>query len=121
MRINNKNIDFYDILGPVFGSRKIQRITKDRFYDDTGKDWVINLDKSGQVISAISVKDHIIKNVYTEDFSRTIFELKELYAEVSSGKVPILYRDLYFIAGYQVLDESLNFITIKGGYHGRKD
>lgn len=33
--------DFYAVLGPVFGSRLIEKQTKDRFYDDADKVWYV--------------------------------------------------------------------------------
>ena len=38
--INNNNPDFYKYMGKIFGSRKVQRDTEDRFYDDNEKEWI---------------------------------------------------------------------------------
>ena len=37
MKITNKDPGFYDLLGPIFGSRKVHRETGDRFFDDDKK------------------------------------------------------------------------------------
>ena len=41
MKMSRKDPDFYSIMGPVFGSREIQRKTGDRFFDDENKEWYI--------------------------------------------------------------------------------
>lgn len=51
MRIDRNNPDFYKVMGPVFGSRLIQRQTNDRFYDDPGKEWFI--ERSGDHIDYV--------------------------------------------------------------------
>ena len=37
VRTNRSDPNFYLLVGPYFGSRKIERQTRDRFYDDPGK------------------------------------------------------------------------------------
>lgn len=66
MKITNKDPDFYKIMGPVFGSRLIQRETGDRFYDDDNKDWYISLDNLNNVIAVVSVSNNVIKNIYSK-------------------------------------------------------
>ena len=39
LRMNRSSAGFYEIMGPVFGSRAIERDTHDRFYDDADKEW----------------------------------------------------------------------------------
>ena len=41
VRTNRNEADFYRLLGPYFGSRRIEKETRDRFYDDPGKTWYV--------------------------------------------------------------------------------
>lgn len=116
IRINNDDENYYHYLGPLFGSRKVQRETKDRFYDDPGKEWLIHIDINNNVDSALSVNGGIIRNIYSENHKETIKTLKNIYTDVYSGIVPSIYRDLYEKAGYQIVDiNKINFIEIRGG------
>ena len=48
--------DFYALLGPVFGSREIEKITRDRFYDDTGKIWYVVCGKGAASVLGSTIK-----------------------------------------------------------------
>lgn len=116
MKITNKDAGFYAIMGPVFGSRKVQRKTGDRFYDDDKKEWYIEKDDSGGVVAVASVDDGVIKNVYGEDETALTRILKELYDITEESVVPSAYTDIYRSAGYTVVEEKLKkFIKIRGG------
>lgn len=94
-----KNIDhgFYEYMGRIFGSRQVQRDTGDRFYDDDGKEWIIDV-RNGNVMSVVSIKDSVIKNVYADDIFSLIDVLKSIHAEVTGGTVPIAYQEAYTAA-----------------------
>lgn len=113
-RMKNTDRGFYGYMGKVFGSRRVQRDTTDRFYDDAGKEWIIDV-RNGEVVSVISMEKMLIKNVYAEDVFSLIEILKSVYAEVSSGTVPSAYREAYTAAGYQITEEKKNFVVIRGG------
>ena len=113
-RMSNDAPEFYGYMGRVFGSRKVQKETADRFYDDDEKDWIVGIEENA-VASVVSIKDSCIKNVYVEDVLSLICVLKEVFAEVSGGTVPIAYRNAYIEAGYEILQEKKNFLIIKGG------
>ena len=38
-KITNKEEDFYQYMGKIFGSRSIERQINDRIYDDDSKEW----------------------------------------------------------------------------------
>ena len=116
MKITNKDPDFYKIMGPVFGSRLIQRETGDRFYDDDNKDWYISLDNLNNVIAVVSVSNNVIKNIYSKNSDELTRLLKDLYYITESSVVPLIYRDSYIDAGYATTthDHLKNFIVIQG-------
>ena len=116
MKITNKDADFYNIMGPFFGSREVQRKTGDRFYDDDRKVWYIELDDSGKVAATVSVEADIIKNVYCEDEMALLRILRDLYYVTGESVVPSAYANIYRNAGYAVVEEKLKkFIKIRGG------
>lgn len=110
----NTDRDFYKYMGQIFGSREVQRVTSDRFYDDDGKEWIVEIDKN-IVVAVISVKDSVIKNVYAEDAFCLIKILKEICPEISTGVVTNVYKEMYVTAGYEITGEKKNFLKIKGG------
>lgn len=112
--MNSKTEKFYEFMGPVFGSREVQRTTGDRFYDDPDKTWWIYINDK-QVVAVLSVKGSEIKNVYGEREYLAIL-LKEVYPFVSSGIVPCIYREIYDSTGYKVSEKSSNYVNIKGAY-----
>lgn len=113
-RMSNTDRDFYKYMGKIFGSRQVQRDTGDRFYDDDGKEWIIDV-QNGNVMSVVSIKDSTIKNVYADDIFSLIDVLKQIYPEVSGGTVPIAYQEAYTAADYEIANEKKNFLIIRGG------
>lgn len=114
-----KNIDpgFYGYMGKIFGSRRVQRDTADRFYDDDDKEWIMDVTEK-TVNAVISVARSKIKNVYAEDVFSLTAILEKVYPEVSDGIVPIIYREAYIEAGYRIVEEKKNFMSIRGGKNG---
>lgn len=108
-RMFNTDSGFYKYMGKIFGSREIQRVTSDRFYDDDGKEWIMEISQN-VVIAIISVKDSVIKNVYAEDVFCLAEILKEMRPEISIGIVTNLYREVYATAGYEIVEEKKNFV-----------
>lgn len=53
IRLNQKSPNFYELLGPVFGSRTIEQETNDRFYDDAEKEWFLLLDQDAYLASLL--------------------------------------------------------------------
>lgn len=118
-KITNKDEDFYNYLGKIFGSRLVQVKTKDRFYDDDNKVWYLYIkDKKDMHVSAIvAVCDRIIKNIYATDSSALISLLNEIKKDVSlyPSTVPICYEDEYKQTGFKItkLGTYKNFVLIR--------
>lgn len=113
-KMTNKDSNFYKYMGEIFGSREIQRETSDRFYDDDGKEWFLYMEL-GVTLSVVSVKENVIKNVYSCERNSLISILKQIYPDISSGIVPKIYENSYIDAGYTVSESNVNFVKIKGG------
>ena len=113
--ITNKSKNFYAHLGRVFGSREIEKVTKDRFFDDDDKIWYLYYHK-GVPDVFVSIKGNTIKNVWGESMPHLIEVLKSINNKVGESKVPAVFKDEYEQAGYELLDDGKNFIKIKGGY-----
>ena len=39
LKLNNKDTNFYNYMGKIFGSRPIEKQVNDRIYDDSNKEW----------------------------------------------------------------------------------
>lgn len=114
--ITNKSKNFYAHLGKVFGSREVQKVTGDRFYDDDDKFWYIYY-KKGNPEAFVSVLNNTIKNVWSDDLQL----LEKVLAEVNKKEkikdsiVPAVFKDVYKNAGFELLDNSSkNFVKIRG-------
>lgn len=117
--VTNKSKNFYTHLGPVFGSRKVQRITGDRFYDDDDKVWYLYYDKGSPSVF-ISISDGVIKNVWGENddlLSKTLREVREK-ENIKESIVPRIFEKQYREAGYKIISNGYtNFIKIRSGKH----
>lgn len=116
-RLINTDPGFYELLGPVFGSREIDRAVKDRLFDDAGKVWLVE-EKDGAVSAVVSLLRGVIKNVYAKGPDDLIPLLREIYAETSNGTLPACYQEQYMAAGYEIVKASVNFVMVKGGMSG---
>lgn len=116
MKMTNKDPGFYNLLGPIFGSRKIQRETSDRFFDDDEKEWYLEIGDDTEILAVISVSGETIKNVYSSSQNSLVKLLKNVYPFTESSIVPSVYLEAYKKSGYTVEDSGLKkFIKIKGG------
>lgn len=55
--------DFYQLLGPIFGSRQFEKEVGIRAYDDIGKLWFCALDHNA-VIGVASVRGNVVSDCY---------------------------------------------------------
>lgn len=116
MPITNKSKNFYAHLGKVFGSRKIQSLTNDRFYDDDNKTWYLYYNK-GIPDTFVSVKDHAIKNTWAENENHLVEVLKDIKADVGESLVTKHFIKCYEDADYTIIENgSKNFMKIVGDY-----
>lgn len=119
--ITNKSKNFYSHLGKVFGSREIEKLTSDRFYDDDSKTWYLYY-KSGAPDTFVSLKDNVIKNIWSENEKHLIEVLKEIKKEVRASIVTDYFKDYYIKAGYKIVEKTYkNFVKIRGDYNEKED
>lgn len=121
IQLTNKSNNFYAHLGPIFGSRKVQKMTGDRFYDDDEKVWFIYFNR-GTPTAFVSVEDNVIKNVWSEQENYLVAVLKEVNSKVTveESVVPIIFQKSYQAAGFTQLEgKSKNFIKIRGVQDGK--
>lgn len=115
--LTNKSKNFYYHLGPVFGSREVERLTGDRFYDDDDKIWYVYF-KQNKPVSFVSVTDDVIKNVWSDSrdlLVKTLAEVNKKH-EIKESIVPAIFRDEYVKAGFSIVENGYKkFIKIKGG------
>lgn len=109
LRLNQSSAGFYEVMGPVFGSRAVERETHDRFYDDADKQWYC---VPGE--GAASVKRGSIRNFWAKDPAVAAELLAELRADHAqlSGIVPYAYRDAFVSAGFRAQAYRVNFMEV---------
>ncbi len=119
--ITNQSKNFYTHLGKVFGSREIERLTNDRFYDDDDKTWYLYYNK-GVPDTFVSVKGKVIKNIWSESEKHLIEVLKHIKAIVKESLVTKHFKECYEKANYKIIENgSKNFIKIEGDYIEEKN
>ena len=115
VKMNNKDEKFYYYMGKMFGSRIVQRQTNDRIYDDTDKEWYLNIEDE-RVVAFVSLSNNTIKNVYTirDNYLSEIFRTMKKEIKIKESIVPNIYKSLYVKAGYSINDMNTlkNFIMI---------
>lgn len=113
--MTNKEAEFYLYLGRIFGSRKVESTTGDRFYDDDEKVWYIHFSSNSEPDAYVSAKNSVIKNVYAPEAKNLIPVLKELLPRINISIVPAVYKKEFELAGYLMLGQhSKNFIKVRG-------
>lgn len=120
-KMTNHSKGFYKYLGPIFGSRAVQKETNDRFYDDPEKEWFFHLDQEEKIDAVLSLKGKTIKNIYSVNADELVSLLKMVYSLVDTGIVPKRYQQQYLKAGYMIAydrNQQKNFVEITGGSHG---
>lgn len=109
LKLNRDTEAFYEHMGPVFGSRIVEQETRDRFYDDPGKQWYL---LPGQGVA--SVMGHTIKNFWAvndniaEELIRT---LASDYAQLD-GVLPRTYEKIFQQFGFRTTGYRKNFIEV---------
>lgn len=110
LRLNRASAGFYDIMGPIFGSRIVERATRDRFYDDPDKLWYC-LPGEG----AASLRRGSVRNFWasSEGAARRLIEaLMEDNARIE-GVIPIPYAQEFERAGFDVRPYRVNFVEVE--------
>ena len=115
VKITNKEEEFYQYMGKVFGSRLIEKQTNDRIYDDDNKEWYIYLEED-RVMAFVSISRNIMKNVYTTKEKYLEEILKEIRKDthITYSIVTSYYREIYEKCGFKISknQDYKNFITI---------
>lgn len=102
--------NFYRIMGPFFGSRQVEHVTHDRFYDDPGKVWY-----TAGAKGAASVLNSEIRNFYAADqeTAEALLSVIERDYRFLSGIVPRRYREAFVAHGFSARDYRTNFLEVE--------
>ncbi len=114
-KITNKEENFYQYMGRIFGSRSIERQINDRIYDDDSKEWYVYLEEE-KVMALVSISKNIIKNIYTtkEKYLEEILKKVKKENNITYSVVTKTYTELYQKCGFKISEsqEYKNFVTI---------
>lgn len=115
IKITNKEKNFYQYMGKIFGSRLIQSQTNDRIYDDNNKEWYIYLEEDN-VKAFVSINKNVIKNIYTikNEYLEEILEKVKKENNITYSIVTNCYIDIYEKCGFGIWQGQgyKNFVTI---------
>lgn len=115
LRLERENRDFYAYMGPIFGSRIIEKETGDRFYDDPEKLWYIAPGRG-----AASVRAGVLRNFWASD-EKTAFSIAQEMLRDNrrlSGVASRRYESVFKALGFTVQSYRKNFIEV---YLSEKD
>ena len=114
-KITNKEENFYQYMGRIFGSRSIERQINDRIYDDDSKEWYVYLEEE-KVMALVSISKNIIKNIYTmkEKYLEEILKKVKKENNITYSVVTKQYKELYEKCGFRISENQdyKNFVTI---------
>lgn len=115
LRLERTNKDFYIYMGPIFGSRIIEKETGDRFYDDAEKLWYI-----APARGAASVKVGVLRNFWAadEETAQELVRAMVLDNRRLSGVAARRYEGAFKASGFTVQSYRKNFIEV---YMSEKD
>ncbi len=108
-KLTHDDGDFYACLGPIFGSRLIEKQTRDRFYDDPGKVWYL-IPGEG----AASLLEGVIKNFWASSAGAAGELIAALQAEQKwlDGIVPRTHEETFRQRGFVTKDYRINFVEV---------
>jgi len=114
-KLRQSDEDFYALMGPVFGSRSIEKATRDRFYDDAGKIWYLIPGKA-----AASVLENTIRNFWAEDGEAAKCVIEALKADYRRlrGVLPNQHETVFREQAFAVQGYRKNYIEV---YWDEKD
>ncbi len=108
-RMNRQSERFYEYMGPVFGSRIVQRETHDRFFDDPDKEWFFV-----QGHGAASVAKNVIKNFWAadEETAKALIACLQGNYRHLRGIVPATHESVFERTGFITKKYKKNFIEV---------
>jgi len=109
LRLNRKSEDFYLHMGPVFGSRLVDMVTKDRFYDDADKQWYV-IPNCG----AASLRGNSIRNFWaiSDEAAEALIAAILEDCPCLEGIAPQQYESNFKGAGFRTEGFRKNFIKV---------
>lgn len=109
MRLTPTDAEFYSWLGPIFGSRAIEKKTRDRFYDHPDKRWYLVPDRG-----AASVLGGVVKNFWAEDEQTARALLTAMLQDQPHlrGIVPRIQAEAFDALGFRIARYKTNFIEV---------
>ena len=115
LKITNKDEKFYQYMGKFFGSRLVEKVTNDRIYDDSNKQWYIYLTDES-VMAFVSISKNVIKNIYSKkpEYLEELLNYIKTDTHVTYSIVTNCYEEVYQKCEFKVFKNETykNFVTI---------
>lgn len=117
-RLNRDDPDFYRLIGPFFGSRKVAAEVGIHIYDDADKIWVVG-SLSHDIVAIMSLRgktisdcyvlpEHRGSGIFTRMLSRCLAEHGGSIATCTAASLPA-----FLAAGFEIVSSTKNFTRVK--------
>ena len=109
LKLDRSSPEFYAQMGPIFGSRVIEKESMDRFYDDPDKEWYL-IPGCG----AASVFNYTIKNFWaaTPGAAQKLLERLMVEYRFLSGIVSNKHEQSFRNMGFTCIGHRKNFLEV---------
>jgi len=113
-KIDKSDLAFYEILGPVFGSREIAKEVGIHCYADAGKQFFIAM-VDDKLIGLLSLNRNVISDCYVYPAFRRTGVLTELLDKATINKIrykatcTVMSKGIFAKRGFTVVSETKNF------------
>lgn len=117
-KLNRSDIDFYALMGPIFGSRTIAKEVGINIYDDDGKQFFVAI-ANHCVVGLASVRGSVISDCYTVLDHRKKGILSRLLFEAlgnmnyAKATCTMLSRCVFKKFGFKPIKELKNFTIME--------
>lgn len=120
LSLSRENKDFYRLMGPYFGSRKVAKEVGIHIYDDEDKEWFAAYDYFGALIGFASLRGNVVSDCYVRESWRgdgvfSAILLRILLAGRGELKANCTQASLgtFLSFGFKVKSESKNFTRVE--------
>ena len=117
-RLERGDPDFYRLMGPFFGSRKVAAEVGIHIYDDSDKIWVVGA-LSHDIVAILSLRGKTISDCYVAPEHRGAGIFKQLLSRCladyggSLATCTAASLPAFLAAGFEIVSSTKNFTRVK--------
>ena len=119
LNLSRADSEFYNLLGPYFGSRSVAKEVGINVYDDADKQWFCAFD-GGRLVGFASLRGRVVSDCYVVKASRRCGDFSEILSSlVSSRAIGLLATcteaslGAFLSLGFRVKSKTKNFTKVE--------